>query len=147
MGYRSKTRDLFAKKPGTKGMPNLTNYKVGDYVNLVADSAIHKSLPHKVYQGKTGVVWNVTPRAVGVIVNKKVGPRVLRKRLNVRVEHVRKSKGQDDLKARVATNIALSKEKKKHIKRVPAGQPREATIIRRRGEVIELRPEVWDPLK
>eukprot|EP01065_Artemidia_motanka_P011753 TRINITY_DN163_c0_g1_i2.p2 TRINITY_DN163_c0_g1~~TRINITY_DN163_c0_g1_i2.p2 ORF type:complete len:166 (+),score=68.84 TRINITY_DN163_c0_g1_i2:109-606(+) len=150
-GYRSKTRDLLAKKYKTKGMPNLTryltNYKVGDYVNVVGDSAIHKSLPHKIYHGKTGVVWNVTRRAVGVIVNKKVGPRVLRKRINVRVEHVMKSKGQDDLKSRVALNIQLAKKKEKRFKRVQSGQARKACITHTKQPIVELRPEVWDPLK
>jgi large subunit ribosomal protein L21e len=29
-------------------------------------------MPHKVYQGRTGVVWNVTKRSIGVEVNKQV---------------------------------------------------------------------------
>ena len=29
-------------------------------------------MPHKVYHGRTGVVWNVTKRSVGVEVNKQV---------------------------------------------------------------------------
>jgi len=29
-------------------------------------------MPHKWYQGKTGVVWNVTKRALGVEINKRV---------------------------------------------------------------------------
>ena len=32
----------------------------------------HKGMPHKFYHGKTGRVFNVTKRAVGVIVNKQV---------------------------------------------------------------------------
>ncbi len=32
-------------------------------------------MPHKWYQGKTGVVWNVTKRAIGVEVNKRVSER------------------------------------------------------------------------
>lgn len=31
-----------------------------------------QGMPHKVYHGRTGVVWNVTKRAVGVEVNKQV---------------------------------------------------------------------------
>eukprot|EP01062_Namystynia_karyoxenos_P010957 TRINITY_DN13920_c0_g1_i2.p2 TRINITY_DN13920_c0_g1~~TRINITY_DN13920_c0_g1_i2.p2 ORF type:complete len:166 (+),score=72.28 TRINITY_DN13920_c0_g1_i2:2-499(+) len=150
-GYRSKTRDLFSKRFKTRGMPNqtryLTNFKCGDVVNVIGDPAIHKSLPHKIYHGKTGVVWNVTRRAVGVIVNKKVGPRVIRKRINVRVEHVHRSKGQDELKARVAENVRRVQLKKPTLKRVPAGQPRPACIVKKRHAVTELRPEVWDPLK
>ena len=30
-------------------------------------------MPHKFYHGKTGRVFNVTKRAVGAIVNKKIG--------------------------------------------------------------------------
>ena len=29
-------------------------------------------MPHKVYHGRTGIVWNITKRAVGVEVNKQV---------------------------------------------------------------------------
>lgn len=32
-----------------------------------------QGMPHKWYQGKTGVVWNVTKRALGVEINKRVG--------------------------------------------------------------------------
>ena len=31
-------------------------------------------MPHKYYHGKTGVVWNVTKRAVGVEIYKQVCP-------------------------------------------------------------------------
>ena len=58
-------------------------FQAGDYVTIKGDSAIQKSLPHKVYHGKTGVVWNVTPRALGVIVNKRHRQRVIPKRVNV----------------------------------------------------------------
>lgn len=33
-----------------------------------------QGMPHKVYHGRTGKVWNVTKRAVGVVVNKQVTP-------------------------------------------------------------------------
>ena len=150
-GYRAGTRDLFSKKYKKKGMPNLTRYlttfKAGDYVNVVGDPAIQKSLPHKVYHGKTGVVWNVTPRAVGVIVNKRHRQRIIPKRINVKIEHVVKSKCQDDLKARIAANNALAKTKSKRVKRTPAGLPRAASIIKKQKSIVELRPEFFDPLK
>eukprot|EP01061_Rhynchopus_euleeides_P036721 TRINITY_DN61_c2_g1_i1.p2 TRINITY_DN61_c2_g1~~TRINITY_DN61_c2_g1_i1.p2 ORF type:complete len:160 (+),score=71.66 TRINITY_DN61_c2_g1_i1:57-536(+) len=150
-GYRAGTRELFSKKFGTKGMPNqtryLTTFKAGEYVNIIGDPAIQKSLPHKVYHGKTGVVWNVTPRALGVIVNKRHRHRVIPKRINVRVEHVRKSKCQDDLKKRIADNIALQKAGKKRTKRVITGQPRPAAIIKKTKTIVDLRPEFFDPLK
>lgn len=36
-----------------------------------ANGAIQKGMPHKIYHGKTGRVYNVTKRALGVVVNKK----------------------------------------------------------------------------
>merc|ERR1711988_908118 len=74
-GYRCCTRDMFSRPFRQNGMPNLTtyltNYKLGDMVDIKANSAIQKGMPHKYYHGRTGVVFNVTPHAVGVIVNKK----------------------------------------------------------------------------
>jgi len=95
-GYKSGTRHMFQKKFRKHGMPTvgkqLQTYRVGDYVDVVADPAVRKGMPHKDYHGKTGIVWNVTPRGVGVIVNKKVRAYTLRKRICVRAEHVRPSK-------------------------------------------------------
>lgn len=34
--------------------------------------AVQKGMPHKIYHGKTGRIFNVTPHAVGVVVNKRV---------------------------------------------------------------------------
>merc|ERR1719216_123980 len=31
-------------------------------------------MAHRIYHGKTGVVWNITQRAVGVLLKKQVGP-------------------------------------------------------------------------
>ena len=50
---------------------NLIFYK-GDIVDIKGDGAIQKGMPHKVYHGTTGRIFNVTRRAVGVIVNKRV---------------------------------------------------------------------------
>jgi large subunit ribosomal protein L21e len=95
-GYKSGTRHLFAKKFRKHGVPPvstiLSNFKVGEYVDVVADSAVRAGMPHKYYHGRTGIVWNVTPRGVGVIVNKPVRNRTIRKRICVRFEHVRKSR-------------------------------------------------------
>ena len=59
-------------------------------------------MPFKHYHGRTGQVYNVTKRAVGVRVAKQVNGRIINKHLNVRVDHVIPSKCRDDLKARVA---------------------------------------------
>ena len=36
------------------------------------DASVHKGMPFKFYHGRTGVVFNITKRAVGVTVNKLV---------------------------------------------------------------------------
>ncbi|CAN1307039.1 60S ribosomal protein L21-1 [Linum perenne] len=75
-GLRSRTRDLFSRGFRKKGYIPLTTYlrtyKVGDYVDVKVNGAIHKGMPHKFYHGRTGKVWNVTKRAIGVEMNKQV---------------------------------------------------------------------------
>ncbi len=115
-GYRARTRDLFAqpfKKSGPVHLSTyLTTYRIGEYVDIKGNGSIHKGMPHKYYHGRTGIVWNVTPRAVGVIINKQVRNRLISKRIHVRIEHVRKSRCRDDFLARVKTNEKLRKEAK-----------------------------------
>jgi len=119
----------------------LIPYRVGDYVDIKANAAQQKGMPHKFYHGRTGIIYNVTPRAVGVIVNKRVGNRFIEKRVNIRVEHVRHSKGRQAFLDRVKENVRLRAEAKSkgesvNLKRIPA-QPREArTVAAQTGENI-----------
>lgn len=85
------------------------------------------------YHGKTGIVYNVTPRGVGVICYKIVNGRYLEKRVNLRVEHVKHSKCRQEFLDRVKSNAAKkreAKEKGEHVllKRMPA-QPRTAHTV------------------
>ena len=64
-------------------------------------------MPHRYYHGRTGKVFNVNPRSIGVIVNKSVGNRIIAKRIHVRVEHIRKSKCREDFLKRVKANDVL----------------------------------------
>ena len=57
-------------------------------MDIKVNSTIHKGMPYRFYHGKTGVVWNVTKRAVGVEVNKVHREKVLKKQIHVRIEHV-----------------------------------------------------------
>merc|ERR1712227_668479 len=95
-GYPSRNALHFSKdfrKKGTIGLKTyFACYRKGDIVDIKGDGAFQKGMPHKVYHGTTGRVFNVTKRAVGIIVNKKVGGRIIPKRVNVRVEHVKHSK-------------------------------------------------------
>lgn len=74
-------------------------------------------MPHKYYHGKTGRVWNVTKRAVGVELLKQVNGRYVKKRIHVRVEHVRPSRCREEFLRRCKANDEM-----KHAARV-AGKP------------------------
>merc|ERR1719409_1747696 len=92
--------------------------KVGDYVDIFADPSVHKGMPFKHYHGRTGIVFNVTKSSVGVRVNKPVNGRIIEKRIHVRIEHVRKSKCQKEILARVIENEAAKEEARKTGKKV-----------------------------
>ncbi|CUG88376.1 60S ribosomal protein L21e, putative [Bodo saltans] len=129
-GLKSGTRHLFAKKFRKHGIPPvstiLTTYKVGEFVDVVADSAVREGMPHKYYHGRTGIVWNVTPRGVGVIVNKPVKQRIIRKRICVRYEHVRKSRCNEAFVAKQKSFAAFQASKK-------AGKPTPAKKVSTRN--------------
>mmetsp|Transcript_10917 Transcript_10917/g.30645 ORF Transcript_10917/g.30645 Transcript_10917/m.30645 type:complete len:162 (+) Transcript_10917:92-577(+) len=151
-GYRARTRDLFSKPFRQHGAIKMSNYltvfRVGDIVDIKADSAIHKGMPHKFYHGKTGRVWNVTKRAVGVEVNKQVGNRIIKKRIHVRVEHVRHSKSRQEFLDRVVANAQAKKAAKAENKPVPElrrkpQQPRDGTIVKASKDSVKT---IWVPI-
>jgi len=90
---------MFKRDFKTKGSIPLSTYlkiyRVGDIVDIKANAAQQKGMPHKYYHGRTGIVYNVTPSSVGVIVYKVVGNRYMEKRVNLRIEHVKHSKCRD----------------------------------------------------
>ncbi|KAK3287733.1 60S ribosomal protein L21A [Cymbomonas tetramitiformis] len=136
-GIRARTRDSFSKgfrKKGTLALSNyLRTFKIGDYVDIKVDPAVQKGMPFKVYHGRTGIIWNVTKRAVGVELNKEVNTRIMKKRIHVRVEHVRPSRCREEFLSRRAVNDEKKKEAKAKgekavTKRAPA-VPREAFTL------------------
>jgi len=137
-GYRARTRKLY-QQPFRKNGPvmlskYLTTYKLGEYVDIKANPSIHKGMPFKFYHGRTGVVWNVTPRAIGVEINKQVRNRIVKKRIHVRVEHVQPSRCREEFLNRVKKNALLKKEAKAKgvkvsTKRLPA-QPKPGKIVK-----------------
>jgi large subunit ribosomal protein L21e len=78
----------------------------GDYVDIKVDSSVHKGMPFKYYHGRTGVIFNVTKRAVGVEVKKEVNGRVINKRIHVSLPHIKASKCRDELIQRKKDNAA-----------------------------------------
>jgi len=113
-------------------------FKKGDIVDIKGDGSVHKGMPHKYYHGKTGLVWSVTPRALGVLLNKPVGNKLVRKKIYVRIEHCRHSKSAAMFEARkkriAAERIALKKSNtpvpRDYFKNKPEG-PRKACMIKR----------------
>jgi len=164
-GYRAGTRDLFSKKFRTKGgnAPLTTfmrRFKVGDMVDIVCNAAQQKGMPHKYYHGRTGKVWNVNKRAVGVEVNKVHREKQIVKRIHVRVEHVRPSKSQSGHLQRVKDNEAIKKAAKESgvpapasaLKRAPKG-PRDAfelslgSVFENKTHLLTPIPYVFKPLE
>lgn len=113
-GYRAATRTLFKKAFRTKGRPHTTtflrNYKRGDYVDIKVDSSVHKGMPFKHYHGRTGVVFNVTKRAIGVVINKEVNGRVLKKQIHVATPHIKPSTCQKQIISRKKSNEDIKKQ-------------------------------------
>merc|ERR1712216_832841 len=151
-GYRCCTRDMFSRPFRQNGMPNLstylTNYKQGQYVDIKANSAIQKGMPHKFYHGRTGVVFNVTPHAVGVIVNKKICGRIAAKRVHV-LEHVVKSRCREEFLNRVKKNDAAKIEAKKSgTTVVTKRQPRMPKVgfTVKKAEVLTRAPVPYEPI-
>ena len=139
-GIRHGTRYVFARKFRKHGMPapslSLRTFRIGDIVEIKVNGAVHRGMPHRVYQGQTGVVWNVTPRAVGILIKRRVNNHISPKRIYVRTEHVFPSKSRDEFKARVAQNFQAHLDAKKKgialstpLKRLPA-QPKEAHVVK-----------------
>lgn len=121
-GQRRRTRHKFRKGFKQAGSIHisrtLTTYKVGDYVDVVVDGSIHKGMPYKYYHGRTGRVFNVNPRAIGVIVNKQVRQRIIPKRIHVRIEHLRQSSCRKAFVGRITENDRKKTEANKQGKRI-----------------------------
>ena len=152
-GLRAKTRDLFSRDFRKKGVIPLTTYlrtyRIGEYVDIKANAAVQLGMPYKFYHGKTGVVWNVNKRSVGVEVFKKVKGKFMKKRIHVRIEHVQPSRCREEFLARRADNDARKAEAKKRgehliVKRKPAGPHEGAEVA---GDVELVTPFPYDILR
>ena len=115
-GYRARTRDKFTKPFRQNGCIKMKNYlekmKVGEFVDIIVDGAIQRGMPHLFYHGRTGRIFNVGPKSLGVVVNKEVRNRMIAKKLNIRREHLRKSNCRTAFIERIKVNDALKKQAK-----------------------------------
>lgn len=114
--------------------------QVGDVVDIKANPSIQKGMPFKGYHGRTGVVYNVTKRALGVEVNKLVNGKIIKKKINVRVEHLRPSTSRKEWIERVRQNelqkkaVKAGEKEYRELKRLPKA-PKEAFTFKYDGEV------------
>merc|ERR1719447_1263906 len=65
-------------------------------------------MPYRYYHGRTGKIFHVVNRAVGVLINKRVRHRIMTKRIYVRTEHIRPSNCRKEFIARVKRNERLA---------------------------------------
>jgi len=103
-GKRSNTRNSYSrafKKHGQEHSSTyIRNFKLGENVDISANSSIQRGLPYKFYHGKTGKIFSITKFSAGVKVEKKVGNKRVLKRLNIRMEHFKEilfDRGQQHL--------------------------------------------------
>merc|ERR1711976_870694 len=121
-GFKHGTRNKFTKPFKTNGAIRMVNYlakhKIGDFVDVLVDSSIQKGMPHYYYHGRTGRIFNLNKASAGVIVNKRVRGRIIPKRMNIRIEHLRPSRCREEFLNRVKKNDALKQQAKKEGKKV-----------------------------
>ncbi|KAL2269408.1 hypothetical protein VTJ83DRAFT_1592 [Remersonia thermophila] len=149
-GLRSGTRYAFARDYRKHGQIALSTYlrtyRVGDIVDIKVNGAVQKGMAHKVYHGKTGVIYNVTKSAVGIIIYKKVKHRYIEKRINVRIEHIQPSRSREDFLRRVKENAELKKKAKAEGKPV---QLKRQPVMPREGHTLSIadnKPETVAPV-
>ena len=120
--------------------------RLGDVVEIVANSSIHEGMPHKTYHGRTGIVYNVSKRAVGVEVNKVIRNRREKKRVNVRIEHIRPSKCREDFLNRVKRVDQTLRDAKAKGVRVPIGAIKRFPRAPKAGYVVSAKESAAAPL-
>jgi large subunit ribosomal protein L21e len=141
-GYKRRTRHKFRKGFRAHGAihisKTLTTYKIGDIVDIVVDGAIHKGMPYKYYHGRTGRVFNVNPRAIGVIVNKQVRNRIIPKRIHVRIEHLKLSTSRTGFLDRIRENDKKKTEANKQGQRISTKR----VVAQPTGEINIAKPDI-----
>ena len=92
-GFLSRSRKFLTKKPRERGMPGISRFlqefKVGEKVYIDVEPSIRRAMPHRRYQGKTGVV--VGRRGRAYLVDVKVGSKI--KHLIVHPVHLKPVSG------------------------------------------------------
>jgi large subunit ribosomal protein L21e len=114
-GKRSNTRNVFSQSFRKHGFPHSSTYlqlfKIGDLVDIKVNPSIHKGMPFKYYHGKTGKIFNITKSSVGLRVFKIVGNRKIQKKINVKIEHIKKNESKIELSKKKKTKDIIRRKK------------------------------------
>ena len=84
-GFKHKSRSVMTKDAPRGVSFMMIEYNVGDRALVIIDPRQHKSLPHRRYHGKVGIVKNVGRRVVTLDV--KLGDKT--KTLITRLDHIK----------------------------------------------------------
>ena len=84
-GFKHKSRSVMTKDAPRGVSFMMIEYNVGDRALVIIDPRQHKSLPHRRYHGKVGIVKNVGRRVVTLDV--KLGDKT--KTLVTRLDHIK----------------------------------------------------------
>ncbi|XP_032257201.1 60S ribosomal protein L21-like [Phoca vitulina] len=135
------------RKHGVVPLPTYMRiYKKGDIVDIEVMGTVQKGRPNKCCHGNTGRVYGVTQHAVGIVVNKQVKGRILAKRINLSIEHIKHSKSRDSFLKCVKEDDQKKKEAKERgtwvQRKCQPAPPREAHFVRTNGKD----PELLEPI-
>ncbi len=93
-GYYTGTRSLLRKQTREKGKPHigkiLQEYTIGSEVLIIMDSSTQKSMPHKRFHGKIGVIQE--KRGRGYVIKVPQGNSI--KEIITRAEHLKPYTGK-----------------------------------------------------
>jgi len=93
-GYYTGTRSLLRKQTREKGKPHigkiLQEYTIGSEVLIIMDSSTQKSMPHKRFHGKIGVIKE--KRGRGYVISVPQGNSI--KEIITRAEHLKPYTGK-----------------------------------------------------
>jgi large subunit ribosomal protein L21e len=115
-GKRSNTRYIFSQAFRNHGPVRPSSYlktfKIGDLVDIKVNPFVHKGMPFKYYHGKTGKISNITKSSVCLKITKVVGNRKILKKINLKIEHVKKSNSRTEFIERIKAKDNIRRRRK-----------------------------------
>merc|ERR1712137_447848 len=128
-------------------------YHVGDTVDIKVNSAVQKGMPYRFYHGRTGKIYMVTKKVVGVLLARRRKSKMRRRFILARVEHIRHNKGaaiqrkKEELQKEYKEKVAQHKSGKGEQPQIPPElvvkkderYPRPAQFVQS-GDIVDVSP-------